>query len=206
MLTARTTESDRVLGLDVGADDYVSKPFSLRELAARVRAVLRRGRTDGAAAAPPVFQGRHLSPTSTPCTITVDGEPIRLTRREFELLRFLVENSNRVDLARSPARARVGIRPDGRNAVRRRARRPAAKQARDAGRQIETVVGLGYRFVEYRRQEGQEGQERIKPEGPDLPSCPSRPTCPTSALAPAAPPGSPRTVTRSLPIRGSPST
>src|SRR5262245_19271115 len=97
MLTARTTESDRVMGLDAGADDYVSKPFSLRELAARVRAVLRRGRSDGTAnAAPPVFQGRHLVADFDAVHITVDGAAIRLTRREFELLRFLVENRNRV--------------------------------------------------------------------------------------------------------------
>src|SRR5688572_7849195 len=62
MLTARTSESDRVTGLDVGADDYITKPFSLRELAARVRAVLRRGRGDASAAPATalVFRGRHL--------------------------------------------------------------------------------------------------------------------------------------------------
>jgi len=93
MLTARTSEADRVAGLDMGADDYVTKPFSLRELSARVRAVLRR---QAPAAAPAVYQGKHLRADFDAVSIAVDGEPVRLTRREFELLRFLVDNRNRV--------------------------------------------------------------------------------------------------------------
>jgi DNA-binding response OmpR family regulator len=148
MLTARTTESDRVMGLDAGADDYVSKPFSLRELAARVRAVLRRARGDGAAAPPPVFQGRHLIADFDAVHITVDGSAIRLTRREFELLRFLVENRNRV-ISRDRLLERVWgydrmieTRSVDVHVGRLRSKLGAA------GRQIETVVGLGYRFVE----------------------------------------------------------
>jgi len=95
MLTARTTESDRVIGLDAGADDYVTKPFSLRELAARVRAVLRRGKPEGPPA-PSVYRGQHLVADFEAVSIAVDGDPVRLTRREFELLRYLVENKNRV--------------------------------------------------------------------------------------------------------------
>src|SRR5262245_41963094 len=149
MLTARTTESDRVMGLDAGADDYVSKPFSLRELAARVRAVLRRGRNESAAsAAPPVFQGRHLLADFDAVHITVDGTPVRLTRREFELLRFLVENRNRV-ISRDRLLERVWgydrmieTRSVDVHVGRLRSKLGAA------GRQIETVVGLGYRFIE----------------------------------------------------------
>jgi DNA-binding response OmpR family regulator len=148
MLTARTTESDRVMGLDAGADDYVSKPFSLRELAARVRAVLRRGRSEGVASAPPVFQGRHLVADFDAVHITVDGAAIRLTRREFELLRFLVENRNRV-ISRDRLLERVWgydrmieTRSVDVHVGRLRSKLGAA------GRQIETVVGLGYRFVE----------------------------------------------------------
>src|SRR6478672_3430580 len=95
MLTARTSEDDRVAGLEHGADDYVTKPFSLRELTARVRAVLRRGRSD-AAAPPAVYRGTHLTADFDAVAIAVYGKPVRLTRREFELLRFLVENRNRV--------------------------------------------------------------------------------------------------------------
>ena len=147
MLTARTTESDRVIGLDAGADDYVSKPFSLRELSARVRAVLRRGRGETAPAAA-VYRGAHLVADFDAVSIEVDGEAIRLTRREFELLRHLVENRNRV-LSRDRLLERVWgydrlieTRSVDVHVGRLRSKLGAA------GRQIETVVGLGYRFVE----------------------------------------------------------
>src|SRR5262249_50548178 len=86
MLTARTSEDDRVAGLEQGADDYVTKPFSLRELNARVRAVLRRGaQTDERKS--PTYRGDHLLADFDAVSVSVDGDPIRLTRREFELLR-----------------------------------------------------------------------------------------------------------------------
>jgi DNA-binding response OmpR family regulator len=147
MLTARGTESDRVSGLDAGADDYVTKPFSPRELAARVRAVLRRGRGD-AEPAPVVYRGQHLVADFEAVNISVDGEAVRLTRREFELLRYLVENRNRV-LSRDRLLERVWgydrlieTRSVDVHVGRLRSKLGAA------GRQIETVVGLGYRFVE----------------------------------------------------------
>ncbi len=95
MLTARTGETDRVSGLDLGADDYVTKPFSLRELAARVRAVLRR-KPGARPTAMSIYRGKHVVADFDAVSVTVDGEPIRLTRREFELLKCLVENRNRV--------------------------------------------------------------------------------------------------------------
>jgi DNA-binding response OmpR family regulator len=147
MLTARGTESDRVSGLDAGADDYVTKPYSPRELAARVRAVLRRGRGD-AEPAPVVYRGQHLVADFEAVNISVDGEAVRLTRREFELLRYLVENRNRV-LSRDRLLERVWgydrlieTRSVDVHVGRLRSKLGAA------GRQIETVVGLGYRFVE----------------------------------------------------------
>src|SRR4030095_9772063 len=93
MLTARTGESDRVTGLDLGADDYVTKPFSLRELGARVRAVLRRKST-AKPAGHSISRGKQLVADFDAVMVTVEGQPIRLTRREFELLRCLVENRN----------------------------------------------------------------------------------------------------------------
>ena len=151
MLTARTSESDRVTGLDVGADDYITKPFSLRELAARVRAVLRRGRSEagnGARAEAFVYRGKHLVADFDAVAISVDGESIRLTRREFELLRYLVENRNRV-LSRDRLLERVWgyDRFVETRSVDVHVGRLRGK-LREAGRQIETVVGLGYRFVE----------------------------------------------------------
>jgi DNA-binding response OmpR family regulator len=146
MLTARTAESDRVIGLDLGADDYVTKPFSLRELAARVRAVLRRrqGVTPGAN----VYTGAHLTADFDAVAISVDGVPVRLTRREFELLRFLVENRNRV-LSRDRLLERVWgyDRFIETRSVDVHVGRLRAKLG-TAGQQIETVVGLGYRFIE----------------------------------------------------------
>lgn len=150
MLTARTAESDRVCGLDAGADDYISKPFSLRELTARVRAVLRRAGPDAAraVAAPPVYRGAHLMADFDAVAVAVDGEPIRLTRREFELLQYLVENRNRV-VSRERLLERVWgyDRLVETRSIDVHVGRLRGK-LRAAGRQIETVVGLGYRFVD----------------------------------------------------------
>ncbi|MGH9349662.1 MAG: response regulator transcription factor [Vicinamibacterales bacterium] len=152
MLTARTSEGDRVTGLDVGADDYVTKPFSLRELAARVRAVMRRSRQPGADAGPTpaalTFQGKHLFADFDAVSVSVDGTEVRLTRREFELLRYLVENRNRV-LSRDRLLERVWgyDRLIETRSVDVHVGRLRSKLG-SAGRQIETVVGLGYRFVE----------------------------------------------------------
>jgi DNA-binding response OmpR family regulator len=147
MLTARTSEDDRVAGLDQGADDYVTKPFSLRELSARVRAVLRRGaRPDEPRAL--AYRGQHLTADFDAVAVSVDGDPIRLTRREFELLRYLVHNKNRV-VSRDRLLERVWgyerlveTRSVDVHVGRLRGKLGAA------GRQIETVVGLGYRFVD----------------------------------------------------------
>ena len=146
MLTARTTESDRVTGLDLGADDYVTKPFSLRELSARVRAVLRRRQSFAARGS--VYRGERLVADFDAVAVSVDGEPIRLTRREFELLRFLVENKNRV-LSRDRLLERVWgyDRFIETRSVDVHVGRLRAKLG-TVGTQIETVVGLGYRFVD----------------------------------------------------------
>jgi two-component system, OmpR family, alkaline phosphatase synthesis response regulator PhoP len=148
MLTARTSETDRVAGLDLGADDYVTKPFSLRELAARVRAVLRRRAAAANGANTSVYRGAHLLADFDAVSVAVDGVGVRLTRREFELLKCLVENKNRV-LSRDRLLERVWgydqfieTRSVDVHVGRLRSKLGAA------GPQIETVVGLGYRFVE----------------------------------------------------------
>jgi two-component system, OmpR family, alkaline phosphatase synthesis response regulator PhoP len=150
MLTARTSEDDRVSGLEHGADDYVTKPFSLRELSARVRAVLRRGRSAGAerSAKPFAYKGDRLHADFDAVAIAVDGDPVRLTRREFELLQYLVQNKNRV-VSRDRLLERVWgyERLVETRSVDVHVGRLRSK-LRTAGRQIETVVGLGYRFVD----------------------------------------------------------
>ena len=93
MLTARGEEIDRVLGLELGADDYIVKPFSSRELTARIRAIMRRGR--GRDQKSPIEIGAlRLDPTSR--TVTNDGEPIELAAREFDLLHLLMANAGEV--------------------------------------------------------------------------------------------------------------
>ncbi|MBI3152864.1 MAG: response regulator transcription factor [Chloroflexi bacterium] len=97
MLTARTEETDKIVGLSVGADDYVTKPFSPRELVARVKAALRRlGAGAGPGAEGGVLSFRHVRIDIGARLVTVDDQPIELTTIEFDLLRALAENRGRV--------------------------------------------------------------------------------------------------------------
>jgi DNA-binding response OmpR family regulator len=98
ILTARGEETDRVVGLELGADDYVAKPFSARELVARVKAVLRRARPEAPAAAADTstlaIGGLRMDTAAR--SVTLDGQPIGLTAREFDLLHFLMEHPGQV--------------------------------------------------------------------------------------------------------------
>jgi DNA-binding response OmpR family regulator len=96
MLTARGDEADRVLGLELGADDYVVKPFSARELVARIRAVLRRVSAAGTPTAPSRLQIGALDLDGSARTVTLDGEPLELTRKEFDLLALLMGQAGTV--------------------------------------------------------------------------------------------------------------
>ena len=97
MLTARTDETDKIVGLSVGADDYVTKPFSPRELVARVKAALRRIKTGTASTEErSVLSFKHVRIDVGAHTVTVDDVPIELTSIEFDLLRALAENRGRV--------------------------------------------------------------------------------------------------------------
>ncbi len=95
LLTARTEETDKVVGLSVGADDYVTKPFSPRELTARVKAALRRIQA-GLASEAPVLSFRHVRLDAAARRVTVDERPVELTAVEFDMLRVLAENRGRV--------------------------------------------------------------------------------------------------------------
>ena len=98
MLTALGEETDRVVGLEVGADDYLTKPFSMRELMARIKAVLRRARPEGGVpAAEPILRGPgDLALDVERRQVTIAGQPVELTRLEFDLLHCLLENAGRV--------------------------------------------------------------------------------------------------------------
>ena len=97
MLTARTEEIDRVVGLEMGADDYVSKPFSMRELIARVKAVLRRTREfQGTAQEAEIISSGKLSINLTSHQAIFDDKVIELTPKEYELIKLLLQNPERV--------------------------------------------------------------------------------------------------------------
>jgi DNA-binding response OmpR family regulator len=150
LLTARTEETDRVLGLELGADDYVVKPFSPRELVARVRTVLRRsGRLESSAPTALLeFDGLEIDGRSR--EVRVDGEPVELTAREFDLLAFLAAAPKQV-FSRSQLLEQVwDSSADWQDAstVTVHIRRIRRKIERDPNepRWIATVWGVGYRF------------------------------------------------------------
>ena len=96
MLTAKDTEIDKVVGLELGADDYVTKPYSSRELLARIRAVLRRGQAQGSEGSSTVLEAGGVRVDVDRYVVTVRGEDMQLPLKEFELLEMLVRNAGRV--------------------------------------------------------------------------------------------------------------
>ena len=108
MVTARGEEADRVLGLEVGADDYVTKPFSPRELLARIRATVRRVRGQAGPAQQTIqVGGLVLDPQRM--TVTLDGKPVEVTAYEFSILRALAQRPGQRAVARAAARSREGL-------------------------------------------------------------------------------------------------
>jgi two-component system response regulator ResD len=148
LLTARGDESDRIVGLDLGADDYVTKPFSPRELTARVRTVLRRARDSAPVAARLVFDNLELDAAAR--EVRRGGEDVRLTAREFELLWFLASNPRQV-FSRDQLMARVwgytSALDTGTVTVHMRRLRAKLEPDPMRPRYLETVWGSGYRFV-----------------------------------------------------------
>jgi len=145
MLTARGEESDRVAGLEIGADDYVTKPFSPKELAARVAALLRRA---GRAPATGPLRDRPNTIHADKQNVMLDGEPVRLTAKEFLLLQYLIQHRGRV-LSRDLLLSDVwgyqytgGTRTVDVHIRRLREKLPPLSDA------IETIKQFGYKLVD----------------------------------------------------------
>jgi DNA-binding response OmpR family regulator len=149
MLTARGHEADRIVGLELGADDYVVKPFSPRELVARIRSVLRRARGDPAAQQGRVYAGDVMIDPATR-EAEVAGHPVALTAREFELLLFLVRHPRQV-FTRGQLLQQVWeytwLGDTSTVTVHTRRLREKVEDNPSDPQRIQTVYGVGYRFV-----------------------------------------------------------
>jgi len=149
MLTARADESDKVLGLNIGADDYITKPFGMRELVARVNALLRRA--DGLEPERPIYDNGTLRIDPASFRVHYKGREVRLTRKEFALLSELARNEGRV-MTREVLLDRVwslSYYGDSRTLdvhIRR------LRQKLGDAALIETVTGIGYRLLDSRKQ------------------------------------------------------
>jgi DNA-binding response OmpR family regulator len=148
MLTARGEEADRIVGLELGADDYVTKPFSPRELAARVRSVLRRTTANGASPEGLSFGDVELERETR--EVRKAGAAVRLTAKEFDLLWFLASHPRRV-FSRDQLMASVwgytAALDTGTVTVHVRRLREKVEDDPSQPRYLETVWGVGYRLV-----------------------------------------------------------
>jgi len=147
LLTAKLEESDKVVGLELGADDYVTKPFGMRELVARIRAVLRRASKE--APPPEVLRTADITLDKSSHEVTVTGRPVSLTPSEFDLLAILMSAPGRV-FSRSELLMQLqGVTFESvERTIDVHVRNLRSKIEPDPGnpRYIETVFGVGYRF------------------------------------------------------------
>jgi DNA-binding response OmpR family regulator len=150
MLTARVEDSDKIVGLELGADDYITKPFNAREVVARVRALLRRAQFGQGAAPPAVLNSGSIRLDLAQRTLTVGGAPVELTRTEFKLLQLLMAHPGHT-LARDELLEKVlGYAYEGMGRTLDTHIRNLRKKVEadpDQPAYIQTVYGVGYRFV-----------------------------------------------------------
>lgn len=143
MLTAKAAEGDRVMGLETGADDYVVKPFSVKEVVARIRAVLRRSDTEES----PRYKDAKLAVDFADMRVECGGEGVKLTRKEFALLEHLIKNSGRVSSRQQLLDNVWGYSYFGDTRTLDVHIRRLRQKLEACAHCIETVVGVGYRFV-----------------------------------------------------------
>lgn len=143
MLTAKTSEADRVAGLDVGADDYIAKPFSVRELLARVRAVLRRIEGEPGES----YDDARLRIDFEDVRVACDGKSVKLTHKEFQLLSTLARKKGRVITRQQLLDQVWGYSYYGDARTLDVHIRRLRQKLETCGNCIETVVGVGYRFT-----------------------------------------------------------
>ncbi|MBD1845540.1 response regulator [Cyanobacteria bacterium FACHB-63] len=161
LLTAQNASTNKVMGLDAGADDYVPKPFNLQELLARIRALLRRG----GAALPPLLKWRNLELDPSTCEVTCNGEMARLTPKEYSLLELFLRNPHRIfstgalidhiwSFEETPSEDTIRSHIKG--------LRQKLKTAGILGNPVETVYGIGYRLrsAEEKHREGKEQRNK----------------------------------------------
>lgn len=143
MLTAKAAEGDKVAGLDTGADDYIVKPFSVKEVIARVRAVLRRSEKESI----PRYEDERLTVDFDDMRVTCDGEDVKLTRKEFALFEYLIKTAGRVATRQQLLDNVWGYSYFGDTRTLDVHIRRLRQKIGECGTSIETVVGVGYRFI-----------------------------------------------------------
>ncbi|MBV6394297.1 MAG: Transcriptional regulatory protein BaeR [Anaerolineales bacterium] len=147
MLTALAEEVDQVTGLEIGADDYITKPFSPRALVARVRALLRRAK--GGVKAPGVIRAGRLEIDPERYSVAFDGNPFKLTPNEFKLLQLLAARPGQILTREQLLEDMHGIASSFDRSVDSHVKNLRKKlEAASGESMIETVYGVGYRFVE----------------------------------------------------------
>ena len=146
MLTAKAAEADKISGLEVGADDYIIKPFSVKELTARVRAVLRRVERESV----PMYSDTRLTVDFNDMRVNCDGEGVKLTRKEFTLLEYLIKNTGRVATRQQLLDNVWGYSYFGDTRTLDVHIRRLRQKMDECGACIETVVGVGYRFNKFK--------------------------------------------------------
>jgi two-component system, OmpR family, alkaline phosphatase synthesis response regulator PhoP len=146
MLTAKAAEAEKIAGLEVGADDYIIKPFSVKEVTARVRAVLRRVERESVS----TYSDPRITVDFNDMRVVCDGANVKLTRKEFALLEYLIKNTGRVATRQQLLDNVWGYSYFGDTRTLDVHVRRLRQKMDECGACIETVVGVGYRFNKFK--------------------------------------------------------